>query len=430
MTANDRWNNWQPPAGFTLVESALDGVEVYAPEPEAPEPERHTFKCPSCGATTAYSATQASVVCAHCGYTETPDAPVVGRQADEAEFTVQTMEQAARGWGEARREIHCDACGADLSLDTGTLATVCPFCASNRIIARQETHADMLRPGYLIPFRVDRDTCARAVREWLAQGWMHPPQLRRVVGAAQLSGVYLPFWTFGARLETAWQAEVGKKRTRTTWDGKRKTEIKWVKKSGRFDLPVKDLLVPGSNQVNQRLLVRLYPFDLDQLTVYDPAYLAGWQAQVYNVKLRPAWARARAWMRESAKRAAYAKINARRVRNFGMTADLEDERWRYVLLPVYLAAYRFQGKTYQVMVNGQTGQIAGQKPVAWLRVWAVVGLLLAPGFFLGALFWLLGGDPAWQGVAGASLCLALPALVVGLVLALRIIQRAQGADDA
>ena len=34
-----------------------------------------------------------------------------------------------------------------------------------------------------------------------------------------------------------------------------------------------------------------------------------------------------------------------------MSADLNDERWRYVLLPVYLTTYTFGDESYHVMVD-------------------------------------------------------------------------------
>jgi DNA-directed RNA polymerase subunit RPC12/RpoP len=416
---------WRPPPGFIAVPSAVPGVDVYAPAPEAPKVEQRTFKCPRCGATTTYSASEAALTCAYCGYTETPDAVVVGRRAAEAEFRVETLERTDRGWGQARREIHCESCGANLSLEPTDLATRCPFCGSNRIIAREETQASMLRPGFLIPFEIDRDSGARLLRDWLARGWMHPPELRDLGSSAGLSGVYLPFWTFSARVDTNWQAEVGHRRRRTTWDGKTKTEIKWKWKSGRFDLDIEDMLLPGTSKVSSLLLDRLYPFDLSDLTLYAPAYLAGWRAQAYDISLRPAWDEARGTMRERAKEAAYEEINSNHVRNFGMTADLEKERWRYVLLPVYVAGYRFRGKAYQVLISGQTGAVAGQKPVSWWRVAAALALLLVPAVVLILVAGVLPVN--WRNV---SMFVGWGALIVGLLLGALILQQALAADDA
>jgi hypothetical protein len=61
-----------------------------------------------------------------------------------------------------------------------------------------------------------------------------------------------------------------------------------------------------------------------------------------------------------------------------MTADFADEVWRYILLPVYIAAYTFEGNTYQVMINGQSGTVAGQKPVAWWKIWLASAVMLIP----------------------------------------------------
>jgi hypothetical protein len=68
-----------------------------------------------------------------------------------------------------------------------------------------------------------------------------------------------------------------------------------------------------------------------------------------------------------------------------MKADFADESWRYILLPVFIAAYRFGDKTFQIMVNGQSGSVAGQKPVAWWKVWLVVIGIMTPGTCIGLI---------------------------------------------
>jgi hypothetical protein len=108
-----------------------------------------------------------------------------------------------------------------------------------------------------------------------------------------------------------------------------------------------------------------------------------------------------------------------------MTADFADERWRYVLLPVYLASYRFAERLYQVMVNGQTGRVAGQKPVDWRKVWLVIAAVFAPGACLGLLGLVtlpLGG------VGGGLLAVAFALLAVALIGAIVIFTRARASE--
>jgi hypothetical protein len=129
----------------------------------------------------------------------------------------------------------------------------------------------------------------------------------------------------------------------------------------------------------------------------------------YDLALPESWTLGRGRMRETSRVTNYKNANSRTgyVRNFTMVADFEDERWRYVLLPMYVAAYHYGGKTYQVLVNGQNGEVSGQKPVAWWKIYAAIAAATTPAFFVG----LCLGVPLLF-AAGAGLI----AMVIGLVM--------------
>jgi predicted RNA-binding Zn-ribbon protein involved in translation (DUF1610 family) len=419
---------WPPPDGFVPVPSLVDGIEIYAPAPAEEPEETRTFKCRYCGGTIAYSATQRQLTCPYCGRTQEVTAEEVGQAAAEFEFTLETMERAQYGWGEERRELVCESCGAVVAVAPDALTSTCAFCGSNRVHAR-DMAGDVLRPTVLVPFVVDKKRVQAQVSEWLGRGWMHPPELRGVRALRELTGIYLPFWTFDARIRADWRAEVGTPRTvRYRQDGKWKTRtvIDWRWRSGRVRVPVDDHLVAGTGRVSRVILRKVSPFDLDALVEYDPGYLAGWQAKAYDVQLQEAWETARDEMRERTKRACYADTGSSHVRNFQMTADFADERWRYVLLPVYLASYPFEGRTFQVMVNGQTGQVAGQKPVAWVRVWLAIAAMLSPGACLGLLGLL---TLAVGGVGVVGLVLGFVLLVAGLIGAIVVFRKARASEE-
>jgi hypothetical protein len=244
----------------------------------------------------------------------------------------------------------------------------------------------------------------------------------------RFAGIYLPFWVFDARIEAQWKALVGHERQERRYrNGKWETEtvIDWRWENGRVHLPIANMLIYGTNKISTVLLERLYPYNLNQLTVYDAGYLAGWQAQAYEMQLKPAWELGKQRMREQAKSACYRDVSSSHVRNFSMTADFSDERWRYVLLPNHLATYEFENKVYHVMVNGQTAVVAGQKPIAWLRVWLVIALALAPGLLGG----LIGLATSLFGVGVFVLPVAFVLFVAGLVVAVYIFNRARAAGD-
>jgi DNA-directed RNA polymerase subunit RPC12/RpoP len=422
-----------PPPNFVKTDSAIDGIEVYLPAPPEPEERKEVvdFKCPQCGADTAYSVAEGGLVCTYCGYYEPPKKEVVGKGAQEFEFKVETLERAANGWGEARKELVCQNCGARISLPPGALTASCPYCTSNKVIQR-EAPQDVLRPRFLVPFKVEKQNCQRIARQWLGSSWMTPKSLQNVARITEFAPVYMPFWTFDSVANADWKAEVGHTRTERYYDAsskswKTRTRIVWRWESGRVRLPFDDLVVPGTARVSGLLLGRINNFNLSDLVSYDPEFLAGMQAQAYDIPLEDAWDRGRRQMREATREACVQQASTSRIRNFSMNLDFSDESWRYILLPVYISAYAYQNKVYQVMVNGQSGAISGQRPVDWNKVWLVIAGLLAPGLIIGLIgliTLLFGGVGVILGGLGFIL------LVIGLVFAVIIFRQAQGLDDA
>jgi predicted RNA-binding Zn-ribbon protein involved in translation (DUF1610 family) len=423
--------NFLPPTGFVQIESKLEGITVFAPAPEIDfTPEARDFKCPQCGATTAFTPSSGGITCSNCGYAQIDRREVVGQGAAELEFTLANLAIAARGWGADRSELHCESCGADLSVAASELSSTCPFCASNRVISRV-ANQDFLRPRFLIPFLLEPDNCKPLIKAWLDKGWMHPADLSRAAASTQLQGIYLPFWTFDATIQAEWNAEVGYERTERYYDSsskswKTRTQIDWRWESGQVTLHPNDWLGIGTTRISQILIKRLYPFNMDALTAYKPDYLAGWRTLKYDVPLLDAWDSVKVEMRQSAKESCRSQINSTHVRNFSMLADFGDETWRYILLPVYAAAYRFDGQTFQVLVNGQTGIVVGQKPVAWWKVWLAIVGLLTPSVItaiIGLLFMLFGG------IGVLILGLAAILFTVGVLISIYIFRQAAQAGE-
>ncbi|HWW75316.1 MAG TPA: hypothetical protein VNZ44_07970, partial [Pyrinomonadaceae bacterium] len=54
--------------------------------------------------------------------------------------------------------------------------------------------------------------------------------------------------------------------------------------------------------------------------------------------------------------------------------------FKHLLLPVYVGAYRFNDKVYQLVVNGRTGEVQGDRPYSFWKIFlfalAVVVVLL------------------------------------------------------
>lgn len=422
-----------PPKDFIRTESAVPGIAVYKPKP-AEETYREVvdFHCPQCDGVTAYSAENGGLTCTYCGYYEAPQQETVGKQAEAFEFTVETMDRVAHGWGAERKELSCHRCAARTTLSTDMLTHTCPFCGSNQVV-QVKAPQDVLRPRFLIPFSVTADECRQKTAVWLQDSWMLPAQLNRLARKAEYTPIYIPYWTFDADTAAEWKAEVAHTRQKRVyvngrWQSRTVTEWRWEK--GRAGVEFDDLLVNGSQNLSQHLLQKVQNYDIRELTPYAASFLAGIQAQAYDVDLETAWAQGRQKMRAKTKAACKAQASSSRMRNFSMNLAFKNENWRYILLPLYVATYHYGTESYQVLINGQTGVLAGQRPADWRKVLLAVAAMLSPAVILGLLSLILyvwgGAFAEYTGMASLTAALVF---VFGLAAAIRTILLAARLDD-
>jgi predicted RNA-binding Zn-ribbon protein involved in translation (DUF1610 family) len=422
-----------PPAGYVKAHSAVDGIDVYMPAPPHLEVGQLVveFNCPQCGAATAFSARDGGLKCSHCGYYEAPEKAEAVADEKTNEFTPEALAQSNRGWGEPRKELECLNCGAKTSLPVEMLTHTCAFCGSNQVIQRQASQ-DLLRPSCVIPFKIDTYECANIARRWLGSSWMTPAEVGKLAEMHAFTGVYLPFWAFDCATSAGWEAEVGHTRTERYFDPsikdwKTRTVTDWNWESGQYRGSFENLLVKGTQRLSALLLKQVEVFQFGDVVPCEPKYLAGFEARAYDIPLETAWQEGRSLMREQTRQACREQASSSQIRNFKMSLDFGQEGWNYLLLPFYVAAYSYQHQIFQVIINGQTGAIAGQRPVDWKKVWLVIAALLFPGLLFGLVGLLtlpLGGLGVFVGGVGFLL------LIIGIAIAVSIVIKAHKMDDA
>jgi hypothetical protein len=199
----------------------------------------------------------------------------------------------------------------------------------------------------------------------------------------------------------------------------------WKWESGVVNRFFDDLVVSGTTRLSKVLLNRIQQYDLEDLLEYEPKLLAGQQAQAYDLTLDEAWQVARHQMRDKARLECRFQGSSPIIRNFSMKLDFNDESWRYILVPVYIAIYRYRGQRFQVMVNGQTGAISGQRPVDWIKVWfGIIGTMIPA-----LLVTLLGLAYRQIGDSFSIFVLAFIMALVAIGVSTEFIRRAQALDD-
>src|SRR5262249_32915287 len=51
--------------------------------------------------------------------------------------------------------------------------------------------------------------------------------------------------------------------------------------------------------------------------------------------------------------------------------------FKHVVLPVWLAPYRYRQQTYQILVNGRNGRVCGTRPYSWIKIALFVLVILS-----------------------------------------------------
>ena len=143
-----------------------------------------------------------------------------------------------------------------------------------------------------------------------------------------------------------------------------------------------DVLIVASKALPEKFRQALVHWDLTRLEPYNPEYLAGFRSEAYTIELEEAYGEAREIMDRQILRDVRFDIGGDKQRVEHIDTDIRDVTFKHILVPVWIAAYRYRGRAFRFVVNGQTGQVIGERPwSAWKIAFAVlVGLMVAAAF--------------------------------------------------
>jgi hypothetical protein len=367
---------WQGVEGVSAV------VEQTIAVPESSRPRLQSTPCPSCSAPVE----PADAFCPACG---TPLGQ--GRGESPAAATPSVG-------------FRCENCGAEVRCEPGTRTTACPFCAAPYVIELDQRSTGKQDPEFVLGFGVSPDRAEMIYRTWIgAGGWFRPGNLRLLVEASPLRGIYLPFWSFSVKADSTWSAEIGeywyRTETYTETDSKgnvvTKTrqvrETEWWPLDGGHHAFHSFYLVSASKGLQQDVSEWVQPFELLALKRYTPRFLAGWLSEEYSVEKDAAYAISDQEFRRREHDAVAAFLPGDTHRGLRVATTFSKANSDLILLPIYLRSFRYGGKLYRVLINGQTGKVSGERPVSARRILAAVGLVLALIGVIALIVALVGG---------------------------------------
>ncbi len=355
------------------------------------------FPCVKCGADLRFAPGEGQMVCAHCGHVEPLSA---ARKAPgsipETAFRrgIEALLPAAET--EEQRLSRCPNCGAEVAFDPAVHAALCPFCATP--VVADPGQSRRIRPKGVAPFILTEAEARAAMSLWLGRLWFAPSGLVDYARKGRaLEGVYLPFWTFDADTASGYSGRRGTvyheaemvrvrdPRGQVRSEMRQVAKIRWTAVAGRVRRAFDDVLVLASRALPRGHTEALMPWDLSRLEPYLPEFLAGFRSETYTVSLDDGMAEARGYMDRMIERDVRFDIGGDRQEITAIDTEVSGVTFKHILLPVWSAAYRYSGKSYRFVVNGQSGRVQGERPWSWVKI-AFAALLLAG--LIGGGVWL------------------------------------------
>lgn len=344
-------------------------------------------KCPQCNGTMDFDPNTGGLKCPYCGYEEKIvkeyEEPEI---AEEQDFT-KAEATANCNWGVETKTVICKMCGGESVYDALQIAGTCPYCGSNQVL--EEKGKNTLAPGGVCVFKIDKKTAAENFSKWLGKRFFCPKIVKETAQADKFQGLYLPYWTFDTDTVTHYTARYGHDKRRRKSDGSYDIVTDWHSTSGIHNQFVDDELVNASTQHDRSLMAGLEPFNTKDNVAYKPEYIAGFASERYAIGLKEGWEKAKssiyAKLRNNIRNRIRSEKRADRVDNLNTKTVYNNITYKYLLLPIWISSFRYGGKTYQFMVNGQTGKVAGRTPIDKLKV----ALTIGAGVLLLILFYII-----------------------------------------
>lgn len=338
--------------------------------------------CINCGAELKYQPGTKNISCEYCGHQETISIDENGFK--ELELYPYLKEMGSQKHSEEVSMLHCKNCGATQHIEENYKSLHCVYC-SMPLVLEDQFKEEWILPDAVLPFQIDRKKSYQIFQQWVKRLWFAPNKLKKAALDPQFTkGLYLPYWTFDAQLQVSYSGQRGEyyyetRRVRNS-QGKvvrqqvRKT--RWYPASGRVSGFVDDTLVEASKQRKGRVPLKIAHWNLKLLQPFNSSFLRGFVTEKYTIPLKQGHLAAKSEAENIARRWCRQDIGGDTQRITGMKVKLSEETFKHILLPVYISAYRFNGKEYNFFVNGENGRISGTRPYSAWKIFFVALLVL------------------------------------------------------
>lgn len=348
------------------------------------------YKCPCCGAALKFSSKTQKLTCGNCDNTyELETLQELSEAAGkESELVWEFQREAEPAKRTEEGKYICPSCGGEIEADENTVSTKCPYC--DNVVVIKAAATGEFEPDFVIPFQVDAKNAREKMEQFCKGKRLLPKNFRDKSYLKNLKGHYVPYWLFDC--DAVGDMSFDATRTRCWSSGDydyTETSHYLVRRVGSMSFY--HVPVDGSIAMEDETTESIEPFNYKALTAFNPAYLAGYETDKYDVESKTAERRANQRLYQSMENVLRGTVHGyETVTVHHRQMRSKNGKVSYALLPVWLFETVYNKKKYQFAINGQTGKMVGELPVDkgafWRYLFGFTALGTAVCSVIGILF--------------------------------------------
>ena len=312
--------------------------------------------CPSCGANLEYNAIKKNWVCNYC------------RRAHNSNSL-----RRKKATKDSINEATCPTCNAKLLINNNIISNRCIYCKSNIVV--NKTNDSISMPDKIIPFSITKDIARDEVNTIVNKKRLLPKDFK--ININDIQAIYVPFWLYSNKYKVI----------------ARDKHFRILK---RTEMSFELIPYDANTHIDNKITKSIEPFNYNYLIDFDSAYLSGVIAQKYDVL-------SNIGEEDINKRCITSiyefilnkksKFYVKDVQRINETLLTQNKY--YALFPIWFLNTKYKNNEYLIVINGQTGKIAGNLPIDKTKAKLITFLFFIVSFSLFLFIFLL---LRWLGV--------------------------------
>lgn len=343
------------------------------------------FTCQSCGGILKWNIQKQSFECESC---RTPGRIILSDEKIYHHPLKEYKERETSGVSFPEKSFSvCASCGAEVIFEENQTATVCPMCGSSQV--NNEKQIAGVPPDGVIPFKIDKADAQENFKKWVKSRWFAPNRLKESYQQGKLAGIYLPFWTFDADADAHYQGQGGIFVVEDEDDeGHSRTRTDWYPVSGYVQNNYDDIQICSGGQQAQEVIDGVLPYSTEAKALpYSGAYLSGFGAEHYHFDANEGFEHAKREIDQDLTSLAEGNIilqgyDTANVQS--LDVNYKNVAYKHLLLPAWLSGFAYKGKQYTYIINGENGNVGGQRPYSAPKIITAIlaALLILFGIYM------------------------------------------------